>query len=347
MNRYSALDRLLHRSVLGSDALNEALFDLERKLFLKRAPDTTEGAVFVCGLARAGTTALMRAIHDTGRFASLTYRDMPAVIAPNLWSSLTRASRRRGEKQERAHGDGVIVDFDSPEALEEVFWRIHCGERYIRPDAILAHQIEAEEIERLREYIRLVCLCHGKARYLSKNNNNILRLRHIASAIRESAVLVPFRAPQPQAQSLLGQHRRFLDASGFERSYMAWLVHHEFGATHRPFRFSPEEPRDLDPQRIDYWLNAWIRAYRYLRDTVRTAPENIVPVCYERLCDTSGGYWRAVCARADIPWERRAFNLSATEPEATPDPALAAEAEGLYAELNDISSERLGLAMSA
>ena len=42
--------------------------------------------VFVTGMARSGTTILLQALHDTGKFASLTYADMPIVLSPNLWS---------------------------------------------------------------------------------------------------------------------------------------------------------------------------------------------------------------------------------------------------------------------
>ncbi len=94
-SEYGWLDRLLHRVVLGPGFLGEALFDLERTLHGPAAPARVERPVFVTGLARAGTTALMRALHESGAFASLTYADMPMVLAPNLWARLSAAGRRR------------------------------------------------------------------------------------------------------------------------------------------------------------------------------------------------------------------------------------------------------------
>ncbi len=99
-------------------------FDIEKAMHGGDCPDATNGQhVFVSGLARSGTTLLMRMLHDTDEFASLTYRDMPLVMAPNLWRRLSGAFQKSMARQERAHGDGLQVDYDSPEALEEVFWR--------------------------------------------------------------------------------------------------------------------------------------------------------------------------------------------------------------------------------
>ena len=75
--------------------------------------------VFVAGVARSGTTILLNAIYDSDEFASLSYADMPFVLAPNLWSKISSTSKHL--IKERAHGDGIKVSSDSPEAFEEVF----------------------------------------------------------------------------------------------------------------------------------------------------------------------------------------------------------------------------------
>ncbi|MGB5838386.1 MAG: hypothetical protein WBH14_15195, partial [Albidovulum sp.] len=122
MSDYSALDRLLHRMALASPVVAEMMHDMERGMFLKSAPEDGGQHVFVTGLARAGTTILMREIHRTGDFGSLTYADMPFVLAPNLWARLSKKGQTAGVKAERAHGDGIEVDTQSPEALDEVYW---------------------------------------------------------------------------------------------------------------------------------------------------------------------------------------------------------------------------------
>ena len=95
-------------------------FDLERSIFLDNSFPVKDNHVFVAALARAGTTSLLTAIHDSEEFASLTYADMPFVLAPNLWDKLNPTTRHK-EEQERVHGDGIKVSTNSPEAFEEVF----------------------------------------------------------------------------------------------------------------------------------------------------------------------------------------------------------------------------------
>ncbi|MEI9964518.1 MAG: hypothetical protein WDM92_07265 [Caulobacteraceae bacterium] len=98
--------------------------------------------MFVAGLPRAGTTLVLELIEAAGGFASYHYRDMPFLLAPMLWAGLTGAAARDGGLRERAHGDGMDVGLDSPEAFEEVVWRTFHPKRYLDeaiqpwPDAV-------------------------------------------------------------------------------------------------------------------------------------------------------------------------------------------------------------------
>src|SRR5262245_61081898 len=124
MKTYNQLSKILHYLNLELSAVREFTFQVEKNLFRRQIQPAKEGEhVFVSGLARSGTTMLMQAIHETNEFASLTYRNMPMILAPNLWSRLTDSFQTGGEAQIRSHGDGVFHEFDSPEALEEVFWK--------------------------------------------------------------------------------------------------------------------------------------------------------------------------------------------------------------------------------
>ena len=231
---YGFGSRLLHRLALGSRAVAETAMDLDRNMFkVDREAAVTGQHVFVSGLARAGTTILMRQLHATGQFRSLTYRDMPFVLAPNLWAKLTGRAQKSGVAQERAHGDGIAVDFDSPEALEEVFWRHFCADSYIQDTHLIPMQADAETRGAFQSYVAAILLQSRVTRYLSKNNNNIMRLPSIADSFPRATILVPFRDPVAHAQSLLKQHQSFVDRHAtdkFARSYMTWLAHHEFGA---------------------------------------------------------------------------------------------------------------------
>lgn len=286
---YNRVDRVFHHIALGGSLTPEFFFDLETSLFGKNLPEVSDGKqVFVSGLARAGTTVLMRILHETGQFASLTYRDMPLVMAPNLWRKLSSGAEKKGVEAERAHGDGLAISFDSPEALEEVFWRTFCGNDYIRKDRLVPMNADNEVLINFRQYVGLILKRYNRTRYLSKNNNSILRLPSLCRTFPEATILVPIRHPATQAASLLHQHQHFLEvhkASEFSRKYMTWLVHHEFGADHRRFNFaaSSSDRTNQRPEDLGYWIELWIDAYSYLEKVAEKLGPQVEFVCYEDL----------------------------------------------------------------
>jgi hypothetical protein len=339
---YGPWDQFIHRLALGNEAVAELSFSIERTCFRVPADAATDRKhVFVAGLARAGTTVLMRRLYGTGAFRSLTYRDMPFVLAPNLWERITRTSRKDMAAEERAHGDGIRVDFDSPEALEEVFWRVHCGDAYLRWDRLVPMTTTQEEEARFRQYVALLLRKDPSKRYLSKNNNNILRLPSLSRCFPNAVVIVPFRDPFQQALSLMRQHQAFSERHRddvFSRQYMTWLGHHEFGLGHRPFVFDASQmpirkARDplSDP---GYWVRLWIDSYTYLDET---APASCAFLSYERLCEDVDTVWPRMCADLDLPLQSAHEPLRLARTAATcevPD-ALMGEANTLYARLCD------------
>ncbi|MFO8033248.1 MAG: sulfotransferase [Desulfohalobiaceae bacterium] len=261
--------------------------------------------IFVSGLARSGTTALLRFLHSTGRFCSLSYRDLPFPLAPFLWRRcLLRFSAQQDQPRHRVHQDGLLMDLDGPEALEEVFWRIFCGDLYICGDRLIPMQAEEEDIELFRKYIAGLLKTSGNAdRYLSKNNNNILRLSSILEAFPVAKIIIPFRDPMQQAQSLLAQHLHFLElhrTNKFFRKYMSWLGHYEFGKGHRFFDVYPGT-MEYSADSACYWLQEWIRVYSYLLEQVQNVEDSVLFLEYERLCADQGRVWKALASKAFLP----------------------------------------------
>ena len=277
MSDYSLLDRMLHRLALGS--LAGVFHDMERGAYLKDAPAASGRHVFVTGLARAGTTVLMREIYGSGVFGSLTYADMPFVLAPNYWRKLA-GKKAAGKTAERAHGDGIEVNVDSPEALEEPFWKLKCGSDYLKSDGLVAHTPDAETLDEYAEFLSLILRHTGKDRYLSKNNNNILRLGALADRFPDALFLVPVREPKQHADSLRRQHMRFSETDAFTKRYMQLLAHHEFGADQRPFLLGGRPGGS--PESLDYWLEMWVGVYRHL-ETVAEGRRNVIFVPFEDL----------------------------------------------------------------
>ena len=273
-NDYGLASRWLHRIALGPAAIREVAFDLDQSIGQAVKPaDATIAAgagnhVFVCGLARAGTSILFRTLYATGEFETLSYRDMPFVLAPRLWRMLARSHGRAAVERERAHKDGLSVSFDSPEAFEEVFWLTFAGDDYVRPDRLLQHTAEEETVAQFRRYVAAILASSpggAKSRYLSKNNNNLLRLNSIREAFPQAAIVLPFRQPVDHAQSLWRQHRNFCKQQtddAFARQYMGWLGHYEFGLDHRPFVLDAGARPQGDPNTPRYWLEYWICVYQ-------------------------------------------------------------------------------------
>ncbi len=328
---YSAADRLLHALALDNRALASVAFRLDQRLVRRPANAIVGGRhVFVSGLARAGTTVLMRRLHASGCFRSLTYRDMPFVMAPNLWGVLTGLSRKPVEARERAHGDRVEVDADSPESLDEVYWRLFDGEHYIRANALVPHRPAPRVIAGYRAQVNAILwsATPPATRYLSKNNNNLLRLAAIRETFPNALILVPFREPLAHAASLLRMHRNFLAqqrADPFVKAYMGWLGHHEFGLDHRPFRFG-DTPAAGDPETLDYWVERWIEAYRHVAATL---PDGAMLVCYEDLC-CDPAVWEEIASAADVPVASPAYAPFDAGRSEGGHAARAAEARELY-----------------
>lgn len=305
-NRYSTADRLLHAMAFASPGVLRTVSRLEDRLLTESAREPSGPPVFVTSVARAGTTALLNALHDLPGVATHTYRDMPFLTAPGLWNTI--AGRRRVETHERAHGDGLEIDLDSPEAFEEVVWRMYWPERYRGPSIPLwgaddRHQ-GAEQF--LRQHMGKVVRARlaqsaddrgrpgGSARYCSKNNTNIGRIPYLRDAFPGCRIVVPIRRPECHAASLLRQHHNFLElqaADDFVRRYMRDLGHFEFGLIHKPIEFPGFDPTSHDPTTGDYWLDYWIHAFRHLlehrddcllvsQDDLRSSPqETMASLC--------------------------------------------------------------------
>lgn len=303
---YGRIDRFLHRLAFRGAGVQKAVADLEDQMFRKElAGVEIRRPVFVTSLPRAGTTLLLDLLHAVPGFATHTYRNMPFVLCPMLWERVAGGFRKAAERRERAHGDGMLVGFDSPEAFEEMVWQAFWPKKY-RDDRILPwtaadRDPEFEEFFR-RHIVKIVRLGSGDGggRYVSKNNANVARLDLLPALFPDATIVVPFRAPLQQAGSLLRQHRRFAlihREDDFARAYMAGIGHHEFGANLRPLDFGGWlEEGQRDPTTLDFWLAYWTAAFAH----VLARKDRVVLVDYDRLCREPARVLGALAAPLEI-----------------------------------------------
>ena len=317
MNNYSPMQKFLHRLALSSMLIRETMFDIEQKIFVK---DIDVGKhIFITGLARSGTTILLNSLHSSNEFASLSYDDMPFILAPNFWTKIT-PFKTHDKNMERAHNDGIIVSTDSPEAFEEVFW-------------MTFNDYEDSTIIKFEKYIKSVLYKNNLSRYLSKNNQNIRRLKLISNSFPDSIVLIPFRHPLQHSNSLFFQHTKFIDESikdPFIKEYMQLIGHTEFGPCY-------EELESINlkydnPSELDHWLEQWLLSYHAIME-IAHEQRNIYLVCYESLCSDKST-WQNLKKLVDLDEKTNyQFKESIKQIESSYDQALFDDCLDLYEKL--------------
>ncbi|MGF1512046.1 MAG: sulfotransferase [Myxococcota bacterium] len=343
VNRYSAADRMIHVMAFSSPVVLKTASALEDRLCSKPTQQPSGPPIFITSLARGGTTALLNALHDVTGIATHTYRDMPFLTAPILWNRVSGGHKRSVDRHERAHGDGLEIDLDTPEAFEEIIWKMFWPEHYRkasiplwRPEHRKAHA------ERFLER-HMAKIIHARTskdkdgeadstRYCSKNNANVARIPYLREAFPDCDIIVPVRRPECHAASLLRQHRNFLKLHAedeFIERYMRDIGHFEFGNLHKPFQFPGFSTDIYHPTTGNYWLNYWIHAFRkiladsdrcifVLQDDLRSSPQaTMTGLCGALNVDGDSlafhGYFRSSADRSPTDaYEQRLYEEAAT-----------------------------------
>jgi hypothetical protein len=291
-NSYSPTEQVIHQVAFATRPLQAGLARLEDLLADGRIA-RTRSPVFVTALPRAGTTLLLELLRGTGEFATHTYRSMPFVLMPLTWAGYMRRFGRADVARERAHGDGMLVSVDSPEAFEEMLWLTYYPERYTRPTIATWKPTPHEKFEtffaRHRDKVVHLAQLAGEpraSRYLSKNNLNIARIDWLLGRIEDMRAVIPFREPYQHAASLLRQHRNFTRMHGedpFACEYMAGIGHFDFGANLKPVdfqRWRTTNP-ELDPNTLSFWLTYWCAAYE---DLLSRKGSRVALLDFDALC---------------------------------------------------------------
>lgn len=347
-NSYGWLDRCLHRMAFATPSAQLGVADLELRMFRRELEGVRAARpLFVTGLPRSGTTILLELLSRAPSVATHTYRDMPFVLTPMTWGGFARRFRRSDAPRERAHGDGIQISMDSPEAFEEVAWMAFHADRYRGASiAPWAGELLPEFASFFAEHMRKVIALRRRdkptaARYASKNNLNIARLPALLARFDDAVALVPFRDPLQHGASLLRQHRRFSEMharDGFTRRYMAGIGHFDFGENLKPVDFDGWlAGRDASAaDSLSFWVEYWCAAYGAL---LRAADHGRVHLLsFERLGAAEG--LAALATAAALDPDELTAHASLLSPAADRDvddadvpAALRAQADALYAQL--------------
>ena len=349
---YARVDRVLHHIAFKTTTAQVALADFEDHLYAAQLSTcSSQRPVFITALPRAGTTLLLECCAGLAEFATHTYRQMPFVLIPCLWHRFSANFHQTGQLQERAHGDGMFINFDSPEAFEEVLWKKFWRKHY-QHDRIIPWLDENHDEFALffHRHMRKIILLQsgGKGRYISKNNLNIARIQLLQKFFPDAMIIIAFRHPLQHAASLLAQHCNFLhihQRDAFARRYMAAIGHYDFGANLRPIDFGGwlNDDHLQNTQSLTFWLTYWVATYQYLLNYADN--ENLFFLSYDMFCQKPGPLLERLSEIIGITdmdtLTATHIKIHASRPRVVDptfvDSALTAKADRLYAHLEKVA----------
>jgi Sulfotransferase family len=273
--------------------------------------------IYVCGLARSGTTIITELLNEHEQVTSHRYSDFPNIYTPYWRNWLLQRSRFASPAPiNRAHQDGILVTPDSAEAVEELLW-MHFFPNIHDPDLDqrLDHNTVNEAFERFyRQHIAKLLLVRKKQRYLAKGNYNIGRVRYINGLFPDAIFIVPIRHPVRHIVSLYKQHKLFLqlqEQDNHTARQLAMSGHYEFG----PQRLCPNFGDFTVSDKIkSYWsqgmeLQGWALLWRQVYTQVKHylydphIKERIKLLRYEDLCSQSESTIDEILNHCNLPSE--------------------------------------------
>lgn len=228
--------------------------------------------VFVCGLARSGTTPITQMLYFTDEFSSLEYRDLPFIEIPLVWNLFNKFIYGKNKEIERFHKDGLIITQNSPDAFLEIIFKNNI-ENYDENGFSQLLKSNYKNINLKKELIltiNKVNKLRKKRRFLSKINYLVSRIEYILSIFKNAKIIICVRNPIETAKSLSKLHYKFINESKTNKYFdfnISQLCHFEFGINRKPLLFlNCEKTKSYwgKNQNINGYLNEWINLYSYL-----------------------------------------------------------------------------------
>jgi hypothetical protein len=253
--------------------------------------------VYVCGLARSGSTLLHELVAAHPGVATHRVKDYPLVYTPYWWRQAT-ARRRPTAPRERAHGDRVLIHSESPEALEEMVWSAffpRCHDPTV--SNLLGATVSHPDFEKFyRRHLQKVLLSERAERYVAKANYHVARLPYLRRLFPDARFLIPVRGPVGHVVSLMRQQQRFSEGERRHPRALAYMQrsgHFEFGLDRRPIhlgdadRVRAVERAWAGGDEVRGWARYWAMVHDYLFDLLAADAglrSAALVVSYEALC---------------------------------------------------------------
>ncbi|MGH7172195.1 MAG: sulfotransferase family protein [Gemmataceae bacterium] len=263
--------------------------------------------IYVCGLARSGSTLLHEMVAAHPGVATHRLKDYPMVYTPFWWRRAT-AGLHPTPPRERRHRDRIVITSESPDALDEMLWMAFFPRSH---DPSLSNVLPADtrhaEFESFyRSHVGKLLLAERATRYVAKANYHVARLSYLVRLFPDVKLLIPVRSPVGHIASLMRQHAWFSRGQRKHRralAYMRRTGHFEFGLDRRPMNLG-DSARVQGIHRawavgeeIRGWARYWAMVYDHvaavLSADVRVREAALV-VRFEKLCAAPANTLRSI-----------------------------------------------------
>lgn len=281
-HHFNFVSRLMYKNFLEK-------YNFQKSIFLQSKQNSKQvRGVFITGLARSGSTALMVNLHEEGNFFSLRYNDLPFLMAPRLQRAFNIFNIQKNKVTERQHKDGINITSKSPEAFDEIFWKLELNNNYIKKRYIQINNLKLNNLYNFEKFINIHLKYNKKKFYLSKNNNNIIRLKSVSNYFSKCLFIVLYRNPTDHILSLKKQHSNFLNIQHtvpFSLNFMNMVGHHEFGEGIKIFQLSKKNLKFSEAKNFKFWENIWFNYYSYLLKLEKKLKQNVYFLDYKKFTD--------------------------------------------------------------
>ena len=243
LKSYSLITKFFYQTVFKLPYCLETLYFINKFFFLKKN-NSKNKHIFILGFPRSGTTKFLQMFPEKD-FSKLSYEYMPFILSPHLNRGLKfilYPFKKKKKKFKRFHSDKMIIDENTAEGLEEIFF----------------NRLNKKEF---KNYINLILNYTKKKRYISKNNYSFKRIDFIKKTFKNSMIFVLFRSPTQHVMSTIANHQIFKKLhthNPFLLEYMNLTFHNEFGIGHKSYIKGKNNNFDDS----NYWLEQWLLYYK-------------------------------------------------------------------------------------
>lgn len=294
----------LARFFYNRPKFNLKLSKKETKIMQKKIVNLkVEKPIYVTGLARAGSTVTVEMI---GKHPDVAYYKYLHCINPFIPHWLQKVANFLPlifrKPVERVHKDGLLVNRNSPEAVEEPIWMMFFNT--IHNDAvsnIFDEKTTNPEFEKTYDdLLRKLMFNQTSIRYVAKNNYNISRLEYLLKLYPEMKIIMMVRNPINHIASMVKQDAIIEELERQNKRLLHWtklIGHREYGTAKICVNVNSTETikkiREMWEKEETYvqgWAIQWNMIYSYIADLLKrnkSLADRTLIVRYEDLTDNS------------------------------------------------------------